>query len=266
MAVGRSRRPHADGDPDRHRQRAAHHGTGSRQFHPRGQPRVRRHRRSRAPAVPGRRSRAAPITDVRAHAARRRAAGGATRADGASPARARSRSTEGSRPAASTTSSTGRAIRASSGSGSPGRAIWSASSSTRPPPTATRCPVSASPSAGACRRPADSSATSSTRASTRTSAGRIVFDGVFDQVGGAGRGSFNHRFGQQSRDQLQHFNIQYPVDMFPFTDDEQTDPVTGARRRAARRGRGAATPCRSSSTCSPTRSTSTAPARWCTPT
>ncbi len=58
--------------------------------------------------------------------------------------------------------------------------------------------------------------------------GRIVFDGVFDQVGGSGRGSFNHRFGQQSRDQLQHFNIQYPVDMFPFTDDDQTDPVTGA--------------------------------------
>ncbi len=59
-------------------------------------------------------------------------------------------------------------------------------------------------------------------------AGRRVFDGVFDQVGGAGRGSFNHRFGQQSRDQLQHFNIQYPVDMFPFTDDDQQDPVTGA--------------------------------------
>ncbi|MEP7116774.1 MAG: alpha/beta hydrolase domain-containing protein, partial [Acidobacteriota bacterium] len=57
--------------------------------------------------------------------------------------------------------------------------------------------------------------------------GRIVFDGVFDQVGGAGRGSFNHRFGQQSRDQLQHFNIHYPVDMFPFTDEDQTDPVTG---------------------------------------
>ncbi len=57
--------------------------------------------------------------------------------------------------------------------------------------------------------------------------GRIVFDGVFDQVGGAGRGSFNHRFAQQSRDQLQHYNIQYPVDMFPFTDEDQTDPVTG---------------------------------------
>jgi hypothetical protein len=57
--------------------------------------------------------------------------------------------------------------------------------------------------------------------------GRPVFDGVFDQVGGAGRGSFNHRFGQQSRDQLQHFNILYPVDMFPFTDADQTDPETG---------------------------------------
>jgi hypothetical protein len=56
--------------------------------------------------------------------------------------------------------------------------------------------------------------------------GRRVFDGVFDQVGGAGRGSFNHRFGQQSRDQLQHFNILYPVDMFPFTDADQQDPET----------------------------------------
>src|SRR5687767_8451243 len=57
--------------------------------------------------------------------------------------------------------------------------------------------------------------------------GRKVFDGLIDQVGGAGRGSFNHRFGQQSRDQLQHFNILYPVDMFPFTDVDQTDPETG---------------------------------------
>jgi hypothetical protein len=57
--------------------------------------------------------------------------------------------------------------------------------------------------------------------------GRQVFDGLIDQVGGVGRGSFNHRFGQQSRDQLQHFNILYPVDMFPFTDEDQTDPETG---------------------------------------
>jgi alpha/beta hydrolase family protein len=57
--------------------------------------------------------------------------------------------------------------------------------------------------------------------------GRRVFDGVFDQVGGAGRGSFNHRFGQASRDALQHFNILFPVDLFPFTDGPSTDPETG---------------------------------------
>jgi hypothetical protein len=58
--------------------------------------------------------------------------------------------------------------------------------------------------------------------------GRRVFDGVFDQVGGSGRGSFNHRFGQASRDALQHFNILFPVDLFPFTDGPSTDPETGA--------------------------------------
>jgi hypothetical protein len=57
--------------------------------------------------------------------------------------------------------------------------------------------------------------------------GRRVFDGVFDQVGGAGRGSFNHRFGQASRDALQHFNILFPVDLFPFTDGPSTDPESG---------------------------------------
>src|SRR5438093_1511473 len=56
--------------------------------------------------------------------------------------------------------------------------------------------------------------------------GRQVFDGVFDQVGGAGRGSFNHRFGQASRDALQYFNILFPVDLFPFTDGPETDPDT----------------------------------------
>jgi alpha/beta hydrolase family protein len=57
--------------------------------------------------------------------------------------------------------------------------------------------------------------------------GRRVFDGVFDQVGGSGRGSFNHRFGQASRDALQFFNILFPVDLFPFTDGPETDPETG---------------------------------------
>src|SRR5437870_11174725 len=70
--------------------------------------------------------------------------------------------------------------------------------------------------------------------------GRKVFDGVFDQVGGAGRGSFNHRFGQASRDALQFFNILFPVDLFPFTDGPETDPETGLADsllgRAARSG------------------------------
>lgn len=56
---------------------------------------------------------------------------------------------------------------------------------------------------------------------------RIVFDGVLDEVGGAGRGSFNIRFGQASRDAEEFFDIFYPVDQFPFTDSAETDPVTG---------------------------------------
>lgn len=57
--------------------------------------------------------------------------------------------------------------------------------------------------------------------------GRIVFDGVIDEVGGAGRGSFNHRFAQASRDAEEFFNVFYPTDMFPFTDGPETDPETG---------------------------------------
>ena len=57
--------------------------------------------------------------------------------------------------------------------------------------------------------------------------GRQVFDGVIDEVGGAGRGSFNHRFGQASRDANEFFNFLYPVDMFPFTDGPEADPETG---------------------------------------
>lgn len=57
--------------------------------------------------------------------------------------------------------------------------------------------------------------------------GKQVFDGVIDEVGGAGRGSFNHRFAQASRDAEEFFNVFYPVDMFPFTDGPETDPETG---------------------------------------
>lgn len=57
---------------------------------------------------------------------------------------------------------------------------------------------------------------------------RKVFDGVMAHVAGAGRGSFNHRFAQPSRDGHPYLNFLYPTDIFPFTDLPQRDPETGA--------------------------------------
>src|SRR5215471_15585504 len=48
--------------------------------------------------------------------------------------------------------------------------------------------------------------------------GRKVFDGVMAHVAGAGRGSFNIRFAQPSRDGHPFLNTLYPSDIFPFTD------------------------------------------------
>jgi hypothetical protein len=56
---------------------------------------------------------------------------------------------------------------------------------------------------------------------------RKVFDGVIAHVAGAGRGSFNHRFAQPSRDAHPYLNFFYPTDIFPFTDIAQRDPETG---------------------------------------
>jgi hypothetical protein len=56
---------------------------------------------------------------------------------------------------------------------------------------------------------------------------RKVFDGVMAHVAGAGRGSFNHRFAQPSRDGHPYLNFFYPTDIFPFTDLPQQDPETG---------------------------------------
>lgn len=53
--------------------------------------------------------------------------------------------------------------------------------------------------------------------------GARVFDGLWPHVGGAGRGSFNLRFGQPSRDGHARLNLFYPTDVFPFTDLPQTD-------------------------------------------
>lgn len=43
-----------------------------------------------------------------------------------------------------------------------------------------------------------------------------VFDGVWAHVGGAGRGSFNQRFAQPSRDGHPFMNVFYPVDIPPY--------------------------------------------------
>src|ERR1700680_287916 len=57
--------------------------------------------------------------------------------------------------------------------------------------------------------------------------GRKVFDGVMAHVAGAGRGSFNERFAQPSRDGHPFLNTMYPTDIFPFTDTDETDAMTG---------------------------------------
>jgi hypothetical protein len=59
--------------------------------------------------------------------------------------------------------------------------------------------------------------------------GRKAFDGIFAHTAGAGRGSFNHRFAQPSRDAQPYTTFFYPTDVFPFTTLEESDPVTGAR-------------------------------------
>ena len=66
--------------------------------------------------------------------------------------------------------------------------------------------------------------------------GRVVFDAVVPHVAGARRGEFNLRFGQPS------LNAQESVgSLFPFTDEMQTDPVSGQRdgllARVTARGR-----------------------------
>jgi hypothetical protein len=57
--------------------------------------------------------------------------------------------------------------------------------------------------------------------------GRMVLDGVLAHVGGAGRGSFNYRFAQPSRDAEPTSSIYFPTDIFPFTDEPESDPLTG---------------------------------------
>src|SRR5437899_5233777 len=56
---------------------------------------------------------------------------------------------------------------------------------------------------------------------------RPVFDGLFVHTAGAGRGSFNHRFAQPSRDAHRFSAFFYPTDLYPFSGRSQRDPETG---------------------------------------
>jgi hypothetical protein len=58
--------------------------------------------------------------------------------------------------------------------------------------------------------------------------GKIALDGVLAHVAGAGRGDFNYRFAQPSRDAQPTSAISYPTDIFPFTDLPEREPLTGA--------------------------------------
>ena len=52
--------------------------------------------------------------------------------------------------------------------------------------------------------------------------GRMALDGIISHTGGGNRGEFNLRFGQPSKD-----ICFLSPELFPFTDTEQADPVTG---------------------------------------
>lgn len=56
--------------------------------------------------------------------------------------------------------------------------------------------------------------------------GKIALDGVLAHVAGAGRGSFNYRFAQPSRDAQPTSSVFFPTDIFPFTDQPEADPLT----------------------------------------
>ena len=57
--------------------------------------------------------------------------------------------------------------------------------------------------------------------------GAMALDGVLAHVAGAGRGDFNYRFAQPSRDAQPTSSVFFPTDIFPFTDTPETDPLTG---------------------------------------
>ena len=71
--------------------------------------------------------------------------------------------------------------------------------------------------------------------------GRQVFDGLIPTIAGSGQGFFNHRFASPTRTATQHDGHLYPVDVFPFTYGDETDPFTGRTDGLLRRARGSGT-------------------------
>ncbi|MFC5861532.1 alpha/beta hydrolase domain-containing protein [Acidicapsa dinghuensis] len=55
--------------------------------------------------------------------------------------------------------------------------------------------------------------------------GKIALDGVLAHVAGGGRGDFNYRFAQPSRDAQPMASIDWPTDIFPFTDLPESNPA-----------------------------------------
>ena len=66
---------------------------------------------------------------------------------------------------------------------------------------------------------------------------RTVFDGAMPVIAGGGQGFFNHRFASPTRTATQHAGHLYPVDVFPFTYGEETDPFDARTDGILRRAR-----------------------------
>jgi hypothetical protein len=59
--------------------------------------------------------------------------------------------------------------------------------------------------------------------------GRQSFDALFIASAGAGRGSFNHRYAMPGEAGNSVLSDLRPVDLFPFTDGDETDPLAHAK-------------------------------------
>ncbi|MEW6999063.1 alpha/beta hydrolase domain-containing protein [Colwelliaceae bacterium BS250] len=62
-----------------------------------------------------------------------------------------------------------------------------------------------------------------------TELGLKAFDGMYIHTAGAGRGSFNHRFAQPSRDAHRMSAFYYPTDVFPFTSARVRSAITNKK-------------------------------------